>query len=367
MSKTAFSILIAFLVCVPGMAQTTPEQNAVRITTDLVQIDAVVIRKGTPVKDLKQEDFEIFQDGRRQTLTSFNYVSSARDSTPATVALVVDDYGLSAQSMEDVKLKLRKFVDDQLKPNHLLAIVLTSAADKGVLPEFTNDKRVLDREWDQLVWNRCSRVGRSSNPSLNGSPVAACGADVAKSDSSLNAVRSIVEAMSKFPGRKSLVVFSDNLPLVEPRQIVGDVANLQKLSEIAVRASLVMYAIDPGSFKVSSLAEPIEYSNVDTRRADEYKTMLYIRSRSIEGRRKSARLMVEQTGGFLSKNQNNFQLDDILADQKDYYLIGYRPTPGTFDRRFHKLEIRVKKSGHTVRTRSGFFGMSEEDAKRLKD
>ena len=76
--------------------------------------------------------------------------------------------------------------------------------------------------------------------------------------------------------------------------------------------------------------------------------------------------MAKETGGFLVHDQNNFQLDSILEDQSGYYLIGYRPSSGTFNKRFNKLKARVKKSGMTVRTRSGFFGMTEDEAKRLK-
>jgi hypothetical protein len=39
----------------------------------------------------------------------------------------------------------------------------------------------------------------------------------------------------------------------------------------------------------------------------------------------------------------------------------------TFNKQFHKIKARVKKGGFDVRTRSGFFGMSEEEAKRLKE
>jgi hypothetical protein len=59
-------------------------------------------------------------------------------------------------------------------------------------------------------------------------------------------------------------------------------------------------------------------------------------------------------------------LDKILEDQSGYYLIGYRPSTETFDKQFHKIRARVKKSGYEVRTRSGFFGMSEEEATKLK-
>ena len=59
-----------------------------RVAVTTVQVDAVVTdRDGRPVTDLRAEDFEILQDGRRQTISTFGYVSAAGDGTPAaTVA-----------------------------------------------------------------------------------------------------------------------------------------------------------------------------------------------------------------------------------------------------------------------------------------
>ncbi|HEX2270996.1 MAG TPA: hypothetical protein VHH35_15735 [Pyrinomonadaceae bacterium] len=60
--------LLCFLV--PVTAQTNTD-DVVKITTNLVQIDAIVTRNGKQVKDLKPEDFEIFEDGKPQTITTF--------------------------------------------------------------------------------------------------------------------------------------------------------------------------------------------------------------------------------------------------------------------------------------------------------
>jgi hypothetical protein len=54
----------------------------------------------------------------------------------------------------------------------------------------------------------------------------------------------------------------------------------------------------------------------------------------------------------------------VMEDQKGYYLLGYRPDGDTFDREFHHLKVRVKRKGLTVRTRSGFFGISEDEARK---
>src|SRR5438067_1890326 len=144
--------------------QTIPrdeEQEVVRITTNLVQVDVVVTKDGKQVTDLKPEDFEIFEDGKPQKITNFSYVSnvsagassnasspSARDKNapviPAvvrphdprrTVALIVDDLGMSFESMSQTRRQVRKFVDEQLQPNDLVAIIRTGG-EVGSLQQF---------------------------------------------------------------------------------------------------------------------------------------------------------------------------------------------------------------------------------------
>ena len=51
--------------------------DVVRITTNLVQIDAVVTDKsGNPIKDLSASDFEVFQDGKPQKIVSVSYFNT---------------------------------------------------------------------------------------------------------------------------------------------------------------------------------------------------------------------------------------------------------------------------------------------------
>lgn len=53
------SILLLLCMALPCIAQTRTDDDVVRITTNLVQVDVVVTKKGKPIKDLKAEDFEI--------------------------------------------------------------------------------------------------------------------------------------------------------------------------------------------------------------------------------------------------------------------------------------------------------------------
>src|ERR1051326_3966149 len=70
--KRLFWVLL-FAINLQGFAQ--EPQDVVRISTNLVQVDVVVTKDGKQVPDLKPEDFEILEDGRRQAITNFAFFS----------------------------------------------------------------------------------------------------------------------------------------------------------------------------------------------------------------------------------------------------------------------------------------------------
>jgi len=160
------------------------DQDVVRITTNLVQVDVGVTKDGKAVTDLRADDFEIFEDGKPQTITHFSYVSNVLGVVPPTVlpagksrdkigpvapakinlnaqrrmvALVVDDLGMTFESMARLRGQIRKFLDE-LSPSDLVAIIRTGG-DVGAVQQFTNDRRLLQSAVDHLRWNPCSRSG----------------------------------------------------------------------------------------------------------------------------------------------------------------------------------------------------------------
>lgn len=170
-----------------GRAPATPDQrkpvsekdDVVRISVTLVQVDAVVTDKqGKLVTDLEKDDFEIYEDGERQLITNYSFVSAQPPSaaaTPAprsndqpvltsppvrlkpeqvrrTIAIVVDDLSLSMGSAESVQYYLRKYVERQMEPGDLVAIIRASGG-MGALQQFTADKRQLRSAVDRVRWN----------------------------------------------------------------------------------------------------------------------------------------------------------------------------------------------------------------------
>jgi VWFA-related protein len=231
----------------PPTTQSKPgneDTDVVRINTNLVQVDVVVTRDGKQVTDLKPEDFELFEDGHQQKITNFSYISNVPTSSNAatgpndksaplvpaaihprdvrrTVAFVIDDLGMSNESVTQTRRQLRKFVDEQLQPNDLVAIIRTGG-DVGALQQFTNDKRLLHSAIEHLKWNYCTRTPinvfepkRSTFliPS-KADEQGPCGVrrdEIVKI--SLKSLEFVVSGMGALPGRKAMVIFSDSIPV----------------------------------------------------------------------------------------------------------------------------------------------------------
>lgn len=385
-------------------AQTPPPaapDTVIRINVNLVQMDAVVTdSSGKPVTDLTADDFEILQDGKRQRITNFSYVStvSARaagaaavSAAPArakrgappvpparikpedirrTVALVVDDLGLSFDSIARVRSSLRKFVDTEMQPGDLVAIIRTGAG-MGALQQFTADKRMLYAAIDRVRFNAIGRVGVSSFAPLGeGDEMGAAAMEERNeifSVGTLGAVRYVVDGLRELPGRKSVVLFSENLKLFSFNgENQRTMEAVERLTDAANRSSVVIYTVDPRGLQYTGLTAADNTSRMSARQIARVPMM---RSAQEFRSREGLALLAEDTGGLFLYNTNDIDsaLRKVMADSEGYYLIGYHPDASTFDPRtgrpkFHHVAVKVMHTGLHVRTRSGFFGNSDRDA-----
>ena len=400
----------------PGAPATVEhdEDDVVRITSNLVQIDAVVTdKKGRQVTDLKAEEFEILADGKPQQITNFSYVQNVADpeaaTTPAqlagdksgvvappparlrpeqvrrTVAFVFNDLEMSWESVYYARKAIKKFVDEQMQPGDFVAI-LPASGGSGALQQFTNDKRLLNAAVKNLRWQPQFGHGiRPFEPPVAGTsssrfeePAAGRSSPFDESDAersffsqrrerfsvaTLNSLDSVVSALSDLPGRKSLVLLSDGIPLPPPEEDSGRVlAGINRVIESANRASVIIYTVDARGLQTFSLYD----ASVGTLPSPQaVGQMLSAQSREMTDSQRGMRALAEETGGVAYVNSNDIGggVRRALEDQRGYYLIGYRPEEGTFDpatgrMRYHKLTLNVTRPGLKVRTRRGFFGFT---------
>lgn len=403
---------------------TPPDDDVVKISTTLIQADVTVTdKKGKIVIDLKPEDFEIYENGKKQEITNFSFISvnpqtkqlentapqknaDKRNQIPIppvklkveqirrTYAIVVDDLGISFDNVAWVKDNLRKFVNEQMQEGDLVAIIRTGVGI-GALQSFTADKRQLLAAIEKIRWNPQGRGGvntfdpiekniKDEMQSRSKSGATALGTaedrafqqqiDDFRRDNfsvgTLGALNYIIRGMRDLPGRKSLLLLSEGFILTSsekpdrPGKPNRAFDAMRILADLANRSSVVIYTLDPRGLQVPEMFSAAD-DVTDTFSGSDAELKRAARIKNFSESQHSLRYLAYETGGFPFVNQNNLGkgLQRAVDDQNSYYLLGYQPDENTFDpkkNKFNELEIKVTRPGLRIRYRSGFFGITDE-------
>ncbi len=421
-----FSFSLLFLVAAATYSQTvepTPPQrppaddgDVVKISTNLIQIDVTVTdSKGNPITDLRADEVEIFENGKKQAMTNFSFISSARpaaserpspnvqdgisvpvtptipraDQIRRTFVLVVDDLSLSFESAYRTRQAIRKFVNEQMEDGDLVAIV-RAGGSVGALQQFTTNKTLLLAAAEAVRWNPRSRRMRAFTtispgameslqtagaPLITAAEVAAeQQAQMAEEQPGLNvgelfeSLEYVVKGLSELPGRKAVILFTDGFSLSD-KDPVGYIApqdvseHLSAVIEAANRAAVVFYTIDSRGLQFTgpTAADSIKGST----NPQQYSAIWSTRSSQLYETQGGPSVLARKTGGLAFTNQNDLGkgIERAMRDQS-YYLIGYEPDSETFDPakiKFNRFEVRVSRPGANVRYRNGFLGVADRE------
>jgi VWFA-related protein len=282
----ALILALTIYACVDAQTQQAPQnqqgdEGVVRITTQLIQVDAVITDKNDQtIPDLKLSDFSLYENGKRQDLQFIEYVGpdlKPRVEGNVTVAgrtvdpevarnlsakdlrrvftFVVDDLTIPYEDLATVRGLLTNFVDKQMVEGDLVAIVRV-VGGAGLLQQFTSDKQLLRRAIDELTprthpysafnnFDAAERLDKPPQPLGSGgseiggssetanragltltAPGAAMDSDVsldgvtrdARAMTTLLVAGNVIDSMRLLPGRKNMVMFSGGLPIFDSTQ-----------------------------------------------------------------------------------------------------------------------------------------------------
>jgi VWFA-related protein len=411
------------------------DDSVVKISTNLIQIDVTVTDKnGKFVTDLTPDDFELYENGEKQQISNFSLVSRSIGSLTAndgktgngapgtapgqtalkrgdvrrTIAIVVDDLNLSFASVYYTREALKKFVDEQMQPDDLVAIIRTGGS-VGALQQFTSNKQLLYAAIGKIRWNPLGssvdslasvsqndtdiseRFSTESTMVASGDPkhyvlvhphenvdeVQEASKKAAKNavsdeqsvyaQTSLGAIRYIISGMAKLPGRKALMLFSDGLAVGSISEKTGASTvfdHLRDVADAANRSSVVVYTFDTKGLRSMSIsASDSTYEIIDGHRGQKERE----RTREFKESQDGLVYFADQTGGKALLNSDNLNggIQRALDEQGSYYLLAYIPDGETFDpnkRKFNKFDVKVKRPGLKVSYRSGFFSGAPDNA-----
>jgi VWFA-related protein len=337
-----------------------------RAGVEAIAVDAFVTdRDGTPVPNLTVDDFELLEDDKPQSITSFTevnipihppepYVPTAAEPDVATnltgegrlyvIALdeVHPEYALKARRF------LHTFVEQHFEANDIGIVVSIGRARSGDMQDFTGNRRLLLAAIDKFTGgfpsfdvNERAPLTQTSNPR-----------------DQAGALRALMESLAAIQGRRKAVLYITQQvgqaamdTAARGRANVWDVIDyrggvksiefddLRAAMTAAMRGGISFYTMDPEGLCALDCPEGAE--NLE--------------------RMDSLRKLAAATGGFPVVSSNLFTdaFPRIVAENSNYYVLGFTSNSDQRDGRYRRLQVRVKRPGLTVRARDGYIAPSK--------
>jgi len=324
----------------PATPQTAPGQQAspdqksddsqqptetLKVNVNVVQLFFNVKDKhGALIPNLTKDDFEIREDSTPQTLKYF----TAETNLPLTLGIMIDASG-SQRNVIDMEKEVGGAFLKQILTDKDEAFVISFDISVDLLQDFTRDVHRL-----QAALNRAKvNVDYTSGiPGMGGGPV-----PQHNSPGTLlyDAVYlSAHDMLAKETGRKAMILLTDG-------QDEGSRLKIQDAIEAAQKADSIVYVLlcaDRGFYGGGGFG----YSGES-----------------------DMRKLTEQTGGRVINVGNKFDklreaFDQIAAELRSQYNIGYTPTNTKLDGSYRKLEIKNKQN-YKIQARAGYYAGRKED------
>jgi Ca-activated chloride channel family protein len=285
----------SFVVLAAVATLAFPAGAQIKVTTQTVPLYVTVTdRDRRLVPDLLREDFEVFDNGKLQTLTNFY-----NEPTPITAVVMLDTSGSMTLALDFVKQAAEQFFIRMLPD------------DKAKVGAF-NDK--IETHPSTFTDNRDQLI-RLMNDDL----------DFGYPTRLFDAVDFGIEELREVQGRKVVLVFTDGEDTAS-RMGSGDVLDKARVEEVMIY----------------SVGLENEYFNGAQR----------VRTSPDRGLR---RLSDETGGGFFvlkKRDELGATFTRVAQELHSQYVLGF--TPELLDGKVHKLEVRVKRPGMTARARRSY-------------
>ncbi len=282
-------------------------------------------KRGALIPNLTKNDFEIYEDGKPQTIKYF----SSESNQPLTLGLLIDSSASQERVLDEEKVAGAQFLREVLHKDDL-AFVISFDVNVDLLQDFTNDSASLRHAMDRAKINSGGAGG--GLPGLGGGPLPT--SNNPRGTLLYDAVYLAAnEKLSHEVGRKAMILLTDG-------EDQGSQMRIAQAVEAAQKADAICYVI--------MIADRFFYGGMGYSGDHQMKKL------------------TEETGGRVINAGNKPEklkeaFDQIAQELRSQYNIGYTPTNLARDGTFRKVEIRVKQKDMRVQARQGYYA---PDAKR---
>lgn len=411
-------VLILGAAFVGGAAQISagqqrPAAPLFRTGVDLVMVDVIVRDKsGNVVRNLKMEDFEVIEDGKPQSISSFDFeevttaakpmdastilelgkvdlapvkpaagvATASAAAAPAAPAaapkdpvtkedlagrrLVILLFDTSSMQPEDVQRAIDsavKYVETQMTDADLVAIA-TVGTTLSILSDFTADRVKVHNTLAGLssVSGMATTEAVASTTATDEAAAAATDEAAAESsefdlfnnDVRLKAIRTLSEKLQDIEQKKAIVYFSAGMQ----RSGSDNQVELRLAVNSAVRANVSIYPVDTRGLQAIVPGGAASQGSRGGRGAFSGSSMRG-QITQLAASQETLTTLAADTGGTAFTDTNDFggAFTKVQRDISAYYILGYSSTNPALDGRYRRIQVRLKRSDLKVEFRAGYY------------
>jgi VWFA-related protein len=365
------------------------KMNGELVLTNVVARDT---KTGEVVRGLKQSDFTVFESGKRQQISTFDFesVDMATPLNEATVSglaagatsngskavvvakpedlrnhrLIVMFFDLTSMQPEDLDRSVdaaQDFLKKKMQAADLVALVSLGDTLK-VDQDFTADKSALARE--VAVYNGTEGQGFEQGATANSNQVEDTTGytpdeseyNDLNTDRELFALRAVAKSLERINEKKSLLYFSGGIS----RDGIENQASLRSAINAAVRANLAIYSVDVRGLQAISPLGDASTGSLRGTGAYGGGALLKNMNANFDSQEVMSTLSTD-TGGKAFFDSNDFApaFAQVQRDTSAYYAIGFRSTDPARDGRYRKLTIKINRPGIKLEHRPGYYAPAD--------
>jgi VWFA-related protein len=284
-------------------------------------------KKGALIPSLTKDDFQIFEDGKPQTIKYF----AAESNLPLTLGILIDSSGSQARVLDMEKQVGGDFLSQILRDKDL-AFVLSFDVQSELLQDFTSSVHALK---EALNTARINTAGGSGGgiPGLGGGTVPTIGTP--KGTVLYDAVYlASHDELAQQVGRKAMILLTDG-------EDQGSQLKIKDAIEAAQKSDSIVYVL--------LCADRGFYGGFGGYSGDS-----------------EMKKLAQETGGRVIEVGNKYDklkegFAQIANELRSQYNVGYSSTNAKLDGTFRKVEIHATNKEYKIQSRSGYYAVPKRD------
>ena len=253
-----------------------------------------------------------------------------------------------------------KFIQTQMKPADLMAIMAFNGASVQVLQDFTDKKDDL-----QTVINKLFIQDTGLDELTNDDSTADTGAAFGEDDSEFNlfntdrqlgALQTAVKMLGQLNEKKVLVYFASGLQL----NGIDNQAQFQATTNAAIRANVSFYPVDARGLVAQGAAGRRDQGSPGG--VGMYSGMSAMaNTNNFQKSQDTLYALAADTGGKALLDNNDLSLGVVQAQKAitSYYIVGYYSANAAMDGRFRRIKITLADASLKLDYRQGYYAGKE--------